>query len=91
MARAVRLRYGRGGRIHLDRRDAIPRAFLNLPRSKLFGTDEPMDVDMENPEEDESARRLVERWRFDMDDSPATGSEGPEEQDRVLVDDYDGR
>jgi enhancer of polycomb-like protein len=75
----------------LDRRDAIPRACLNLPRSKLLGTDEPMDVDMENLEEDESTKRLVERWRFDMDDSPATGSGSPEEQDRVLVNDYDGR
>lgn len=89
MARAIRLRYGRGGRIHLDRRDAMPRVFLNLPRSNLFGINEPMDVDVENQEEDEN-RRLVERWKFDMDDSPAIGPEGPEEQDRVLVDDYDG-
>ena len=91
MARAVRLRYGRGGRIYLDRRDAIPRPFLNLPRSKLFGIDEPMDVDAANSEQDENRRRLVERWRFDMDDSPAIGPEGMEEQDRVLVNDYDGR
>ena len=91
MTRAVRLRYGRGGRIHLDRRDAIPRVFLNFPRSKLFGINNPMDMDVENTEEDESRRRLVERWRFDMDDSPAIGPEGLEEQGRVLVDDYDGR
>lgn len=91
MARAVRLRYGRGGRIYLDRRDAIPRPFLNLPRSKLFGIDEPMDVDAANSEQDENRSRLVERWRFDMDDSPAIGPEGMEEQDRVLVNDYDGR
>lgn len=91
MARAVRLRYGRGGRVHLDRRDAIPRPFSNLPRSTLFGIDEPMDVDTENPEENDNIRRLEERWRFDMDDSPAVGPEGPEELDRVLVNDYDGR
>ena len=91
MARAVRLRYGRGGRIYLDRRDAIPRPFLNLPRSKLFEIDEPMDVDTENPEQDENRSRLVERWRFDMDDSPVVGPEGLEEQDRVLVNDYDER
>ena len=90
MTRAVRLRYGRGGRIHLDRRDAIPRPFSNLPRSTLFGIDEePMDTDQENPGEDESRRRLEERWRFDMDDGPAVGPEGPEELDRALVDDYD--
>lgn len=75
----------------MDRRDAIPRPFLNLPRSKLFGIDEPMDVDAANSEQDENRRRLVERWRFDMDDSPAIGPEGMEEQDRVLVNDYDGR
>lgn len=91
MARAVRLRYGRGGRIHLDRRDAISRPFFNLPRSNLFGTDELMDVDTDNREEDENRNRLAERWRFDMDDSPAVGPDGPEEQDRVLVDDYDDR
>ena len=91
MARAVRLRYGRGGRIYLDRRDAVPRPFLNLPRSNLFSINEPMDVDTENPEQDENRSRLVERWRFDMDDSTAIGPEGLEEQDRVLVNDYDER
>ena len=91
MARAVRLRYGRGGRIYLDRRDAVPRPFLNIPRSKLFSVDVPMDVDTENSEQDENRTRLVERWRFDMDDSPATGPEGLEEQDRVMVNDYDER
>jgi hypothetical protein len=38
-----------------------------------------MDVDTENPEQDENRRRLVERWRFDLDDSPAIGPEGAEE------------
>jgi enhancer of polycomb-like protein len=91
VARALRLRYGRGGRIYLDRRDAIPRPFSNLPRSTLFDIDEPMDVDTENPEQDENRCRSVERWRFDMDDSPAIVPEGSEEQDRVLVNDYDER
>lgn len=75
----------------MDRRDAVSRPFLNIPRSKLFGTDEPMDVDTENPEQDENRSRLEERWRFDMDDSPAIRPEGLEEQDRVLVNDYDER
>ncbi|KAF8804069.1 hypothetical protein BYT27DRAFT_7108485 [Phlegmacium glaucopus] len=91
IARAVRLRYGRGGRIHFDRRDNIPRTISNLPRSTLFGIDEPMDVDAENPQEGESRIHLEERWRFDTDDGPAVGPEGPEEQDRVLINDYDGR
>lgn len=75
----------------MDRRDTVPQSFLNIPRSKLFGIDEPMDVDPKNPEKDENRNRLVERWRFDMDDSPATGPEGLEEQDRALVNDYDER
>lgn len=48
-------------------------------------------MDTENSEQDENRSRLVERWRFDMDDSPAIGPEGSEEQDRVLVNDYDKR
>lgn len=75
----------------MDRRDGIPRSFSALAHSTLSGIDEPMDVDAENPEEDEIRKRLVERWKFDMDDSPAMGPEGSEEHDRVLLDDYDGR
>ena len=75
----------------MDRRDAVTRPFLNIPRSNLFGIDEPIDVDTENPEQLENRSRLVERWRFDKDDSPAIGPEGLEEQDRVLVNDFDGR
>lgn len=33
--------------------------------------------------------RLSERWKFDDDDGPAVGPDGSEEQDRVLVDDYE--
>jgi enhancer of polycomb-like protein len=91
VARSVRLRYGRGGRIYLDRRDAVPRPFLNTSRSKLFGIDESMDVDTDNPEQAEYSSRLVERWKFDMDDNPVSGPEGLEEHDRVLVNDYDER
>lgn len=91
MARAVRLRYGRGGRIYLDQRDAVPRSFTNIPRSKLFDIDESMDVDTNNPEQVEYRSRLVERWKFDMDDNPVIGPEGLEEHDRVLVNNYDER
>ncbi|KAJ8592297.1 hypothetical protein M405DRAFT_60889 [Rhizopogon salebrosus TDB-379] len=33
--------------------------------------------------------RLRGRWRFDKDDEPTVGLEGADEQDRVLIDDYD--
>ncbi|KAF4622202.1 hypothetical protein D9613_009361 [Agrocybe pediades] len=96
-ARALRVRYGRGGRVIVDRRQAVPRRPIpKLPRSSLFGVgaeeeeqeDAPMDVD-EDPEEEERRRRLEERWKYDMDDVPPVGPEGADEQDRVLVDDYD--
>jgi hypothetical protein len=45
---------------------------------KTFGIDEPMDVDTENPEQDENRSPLVERWRFDLDDSPTEGDDSEE-------------
>ncbi|KZT72208.1 hypothetical protein DAEQUDRAFT_705986 [Daedalea quercina L-15889] len=76
-ARAARLRYGRGGRLHLDRRSYSTPAF-----------DSPSSSD-DDIDERERRRRLRERWKFDADDVPAVGPDGPEEKDRVLVDDYD--
>jgi len=40
-------------------------------------------------DDEETATRLRERWRFDQDDEPTVGPEGADEQDRVLIDDYD--
>ncbi|KAF8966069.1 enhancer of polycomb-like-domain-containing protein [Flammula alnicola] len=91
-ARAVRMRVGRGGRILLDRRNAVSRRpARSLPRSSLFALaeedGEEMDVD-EDPAEADRLRRLEERWKYDSDDSPPVGPLGPDEQDRELVDDY---
>ena len=89
MVRAVRMRYGRGGRIHLDRRNAIPPtlATARLPRSTLFDVDEPMDI--HEDQEGERRRQLEERWKFDLDDTLPVGPDGSEEQDRTLIDDYE--
>jgi enhancer of polycomb-like protein len=66
--------------------------FPSIPQFTTVKTlDEPMDMDVEIPEEDESTKHLAEQWRFDIDDSPAIGPEGLEEQDRVLVSDYGRR
>lgn len=86
------MRIGRGGRMLLDRRDAVPRRVTaKMPRSSLFGIgeegDDSMDVDRD-PEEAEKLRRLEERWKYDVDDVPPVGPEGPDEQNRILVDDY---
>ncbi|KAL0575466.1 Enhancer of polycomb-like protein 1 [Marasmius crinis-equi] len=50
--------------------------------------DDSMDVD-NTAEDEESDRRLKERWRFDSDDGPPYGPAGSDEQDRVLVDDFE--
>jgi hypothetical protein len=51
-----------------------------------FITIRPQGSEDEDPEDEEQYRRLEERWRFDV---PPIGPEGVEENDRVLVDDYD--
>ncbi|THV05756.1 hypothetical protein K435DRAFT_834639 [Dendrothele bispora CBS 962.96] len=95
--RPLRRRVGRGGRSYVDRRLTIrlPPSVPKPSRHRVLvdsddeqsGDAEAMDVDEEVDEETD--RRLAERWRFDVDDSPAVGLGGPEDQDRMLVDDYD--
>lgn len=74
----------------IDRR--LPASHTNFAQRRRILTsddeDDSMDVDqtVEDPEAD---RRLSERWRFDSDDNPPNGPSGSEEQDRVLVDDFD--
>ncbi|GLB42746.1 putative enhancer of polycomb-like protein [Lyophyllum shimeji] len=84
--RAVRARRGRGGRLIIDRRAAAPPPIVDISRSSLFER-ENVDVEMSSPDEERDLR-IAERWRYDADDVPAVGPEGPEEQGRVLVDDY---
>jgi enhancer of polycomb-like protein len=76
---ALRLRAGRGGRMHLDRRR--PPSSAHRIRTDFIQSSE--DV-----EEMERQRRLRERWMFDEDDGPALGPDGPDEHDRVLFDDF---
>ena len=44
---------------------------------------------LNNVEDEEMACLLQERWRCDQDVDPVVAPEGREEQDRMLVDDYD--
>lgn len=85
------MRYGRGGRVFLDRRDHIPRLLSRrLPRSSLFALDEVVDPSLtEDVDEVEREKRFKERWKFDTDDAPLIGPDGTEEHDRQLIDDYD--
>jgi enhancer of polycomb-like protein len=92
---ALRLRFGRGGRMHLDRRrPSLPPA-RQLPALTF---EESEDEDMDDAtrarldvEIEESRQRQQERWKFDEDDGPAVGPFGSEEHDRVLYDDYQPR
>ncbi|KXN91311.1 Enhancer of polycomb-like protein 1 [Leucoagaricus sp. SymC.cos] len=87
--RSVRLRVGRGGRRMLDRRNIAPRS-SPFKRQKLESSaDESKGMDMdEDAEELERQQRQEERWRYDQDDLPAVGPQGQDEQDRMLVDEY---
>lgn len=89
----MRVRIGRGGRRIIDRRlSRPPRVIASSARSELLASlmdsEDSMDVDSE---EEERQRRLEAQWRFDSDDQPAIGPQGNDEQDRVLVDDFDSK
>lgn len=85
------MRRGRGGRILIDRRNHVPRKIsLHKHRSSLFGSSYELAVD-NDPEDLERTRQLEEKWRFDLDDVPPIGPQGPDEHDRVLVDDYESK
>ncbi|KLO14831.1 hypothetical protein SCHPADRAFT_294586 [Schizopora paradoxa] len=85
-ATCLRMRVGRGGLRHIDRRGFKLRhggtEILNYKPRRLAGEEDA-------PEQDEDMRRLEERWRFDSDFSGFDG--GTDEEDRVLVDDFDTR
>ena len=93
--RYLRCRLTRLGGIALDRRDALQRLGIHddditsMRRRRSFGRS--LEEMFNDAEDEEMARRLEERWRFDQDDDPAVAPEGAEEQDRMLVDDYDPR
>lgn len=78
--RACRLRIGRGGRRLLDRR-------ILHGRSATSAAAKP-SVESHDNDDDDTRRRLEEQWRFDEDDDPTFGAEGPDEQDRKLIDDF---
>lgn len=92
--RYLRYRLTRLGGVMLDRRDAFMQRMgisdddgALLRRRHAFG--QPLDDGFGDAEDEEMRRRLRERWRFDQDDDPAVAPEGPEEQDLVLIDDYE--
>ncbi|KAF9221104.1 hypothetical protein BS17DRAFT_797325 [Gyrodon lividus] len=94
--RYLRRRLTRLGGIMLDRRDAFvqrlgirPESVGSTQRQQCIGRC--LEEVLDDPENDEDTRRLRERWRFDRDDDPLVAPEGADEQDRVLVDDYESK
>jgi enhancer of polycomb-like protein len=75
----------------VDRRHAVTRPIMPTRRSALIPLESSDDDMVVDQEEAEGNKRIMERWKFDTDDVPAVGPEGPDEQDRVLVDDYDSK
>ena len=59
-----------------------------LPRPPVRDWDSDGDDEDVKKETQERYRRIQEQWRFDVDDEPAVGPEGPEEHGRKLIDDY---
>ena len=87
------MRRGRGGVLRVDRRTTrrSPRRdeLLSYPRRST----RPTTTDSEMPEEESTAEkevswRIRDRWLFDADDEPSVGPDGPDEKDRVLVDEF---
>ncbi|KAJ3812653.1 enhancer of polycomb-like-domain-containing protein [Lentinula aff. lateritia] len=90
--RSIRLRYGRGGRTFIDRRPHSSQGNFKRCRRIMTSDDDEDAMEVDDVESHEEAdRRLSERWRFDADDGPPYGPNGAEEQDRVLVDDFDSK
>ena len=89
--RPARIRIGRGGCIRLDRRITAHRALPRRGRGRRSALLSPTDEDEEQAEDEEAIQRLAERWKFDSDDGPAFGPQGADEQDRILIDDYESQ
>jgi enhancer of polycomb-like protein len=91
--RAIRLRRARGGRWFVDRRlPTSQTTSMTRDASHVVSFRRRLhegESDDDNESDEERTWRLAERWKFDKDDPPAVGPEGLDEQDRVLVDDFD--
>lgn len=90
----MRLRVGRGGRKMLDRRDIGLRTEFTKRQKLNPSPDNSKAMNMGEEEEDEGEeklerqRQIEEQWKYDQDDMPAVGPQGQDEQDRILVDEY---
>ncbi|KAF8495934.1 enhancer of polycomb-like-domain-containing protein [Russula emetica] len=91
--RAVRVRRGRGGVLRVDRRTTRRSPPRDELQSYPWRLTRSTTADSEMPEEESTAEkevswRIRDRWLFDADDEPSVGPDGPDEKDRVLVDEF---
>jgi enhancer of polycomb-like protein len=75
----------------LGRRITAHRALPRQGRSPQSALLSLTDEDEEQAEDEEAIQRLAERWKFDSDDGPAFGPQGADEQDRILIDNYESQ
>lgn len=75
----------------MDRRITTHRTLPRRGRGRRSALLSPTDEDEDQGEDDEAIQRLAERWKFDSDDGPAFGPQGADEQDRILIDDYESQ
>ncbi|KAI5116776.1 hypothetical protein M0805_008731 [Coniferiporia weirii] len=81
--RNIRLRRGRGGRIHVDRRR--PNVRVTFSGADILRFDSRRHSESTDTKlEEEDMSRLAERWRFD-----SAGEAGTDDEDRMLLDDFE--
>jgi len=90
--RAIRVRRACGGWF-IDKRTPSSRPSSTIDVSTLFTFRRHLydSNDEDHKEDEERAWRLVERWKFNENDSLSAGPDGLDEQDCVLLDDYEPR
>ena len=87
--RPLRLRVGRGGRLHVDRKASVPQSryafeyYLHHKPAFAHRYD-----GYTRSELDERAWRMADRWKFDSDITTLSNTDGTDDEDRVLFDDF---
>lgn len=78
--------------MHVDRR--LPRIRLKLAGKDILRLESKHTSDLNDlkpPEVEDRMSRLAERWRYDVDISHANVDGSQDEEDRVLLDDFDSK
>jgi enhancer of polycomb-like protein len=87
------VRHGHRGVLRVDRRTTHWSPPCDESLSYPRHLTRPTTADSEMVEEESTAKkevswRICDHWLFDADDEPSVGPNGPDEKDRVLVDEF---